>query len=290
MLGMGMPYPPTFESKVSTIYMQGTYGTCGGHVGAEVVNVLTGIISSPKYLWKRVKQSDGFGLNDGTDMRSIFKTLQTWGACELSLMDNSLEQSMQQYSDPGEITPNMDANAILHKIGAYGFIDNPTSAQIRQAIATYGVVVLLVDVGDGWWLPSWGPKNNPLHLGNFVGHHFIAATGYGMTLIDGPNSWSTLWGTEGIFNFDESYMPHVIELGFAVLPTATKFVFNNNLYFGMMNNPDVHALQVRLGMDPMYQTGNFLSKTLFAVMGFQSGNGVPPTGFVGPLTRAVLNK
>jgi hypothetical protein len=291
LLGSAVPPPQTFQSPVSTIYMQGTYGTCGAHAGAQIANVLTGIVSSPKYLWKRIKQIDGFGLNDGTDMRSIFKVLQTNGVCELSLMDDSLEQTIQQYSDPGEITPNEDVNAATHKIGAYGFIDNPTVAQIKQSIATYGVVILLVDCGDGWWLPSWGPQNNPLHVGNFVGHHFIAATGYGMILIDGPNSWSTLWGDKGMFNFDSTYIPHVIELGFATLPTATpQFTFNNNLSFGMFNSPDVHALQVRLGMNPAYQTGNFLGKTLFAVMSYQPKNGITPTGFVGPLTRAILNK
>ena len=288
LLGMGTPSPLTFESPVSTIYMQGTYGTCGAHALAQIANILLGIVSSPKYLWKKVKQIDNIPLNGGTDMRSLFKVLQKFGACELSLMDNSLEQTIEQYSDPGEITPNEDANATTHKIGAYGFIDNPNMAQIKQAIATYKVVILLVDCGDGWWLPAWGPQNNPLHVGNFVGHHFIAATGYGMTLIDGANSWSTLWGDKGIFHFDDNFASHVLELGFATI--SSQFVFNNNLSFGMFNNPDVHALQVRLGMDPIYQTGNFLGKTLFAVMRFQSANGITPTGFVGILTRAVLNK
>ena len=293
LMGMaGALAPTTFESVVSTIYMQGPWGTCGAHAGAQIANVLLGIVSSPKYLWKRIKQIDGFDVNSGTDMRSIFKVLQSTGVCELSFMDDSLEQTIQQYTDPGEITPNMDANAATHKIGSYGFLDAPINlAQIRQAIAAYGAVILLVDCGDGFWLPSWGPANNPLKVGNFVGHHFIAATGYGLTLIDGANSWSMAWGDKGMFHFDDTFTPHVLEVGFATKVTAaTKFVFNNNLSFLMMNNPDVHALQVRLGMDPAYQTGNFLGRTLTAVLKFQSANGLPPTGFVGPMTRAILNK
>lgn len=288
-LGMGAPYPDTFSTPVTNIYMQGTYGTCGAHAGAALMNALKGIVSSPKYLWKRIKQIDGFPLDGGTDMRSIFKALQTWGICALAVMDNSLEQDIQHYSDPSEITPGIDANAANNKIGSYGFIDNPTMEQIKQAIYTYKAVVLLVDCGDGWWLPSWGPLNNPLHLGNFVGHHFVVATQYGLTIIDGPNSWSTLWGDRGMFNFDSTYIPHVLELGFATLPSTVSYQFNNNLYFGMRNNPDVHALQVKLGMPTELQTGNFFWNTLLMVMGYQQANGITPTGFVGPITRAKLN-
>ncbi|MDE2105250.1 MAG: peptidoglycan-binding protein [Patescibacteria group bacterium] len=94
-----------------------------------------------------------------------------------------------------------------------------------------------------------------------------------------------------MFKFLSDFMPHVLELGFATPATQpARFVFNNNLSFLMLNNPDVHALQVRLGMPPEYQTGNFLGKTLAAVLRFQAANGLPVTGFVGPLTRAVLNK
>ncbi len=289
-LGMGAPYPDTFTSPVPTIYMQGAYGTCGAHAGSALMNALKGISTSPKYLWKRIKQIDGFPLESGTDMRSIFKALQNWGVCALAVMDNTLEQDIEHYSDPREITSGIDANALNNKIGSYGFIDNPTMEQIKQAIYTYKAVILLVDCGDGWWLPQWGPLNNPLHLGKLVGHHFITATAYGMSGAYGPNSWSIAWGDKGMFNFDSSYIPHVLELGFATLPSSTKYIFNNNLFFGMTKNPDVHALQVRIGMAPELQTGNFYWNTLFAVMAYQRAHGISGTGFVGPLTRVELNK
>jgi peptidoglycan hydrolase-like protein with peptidoglycan-binding domain len=285
-LGMVSPYPDTFASPIPTVYMQGTYGTCGAHAGAALANVLFNIISSPKYLWKKIKETDGYDLDVGTDMRSIFKAMQS-GVCELSLLDNNQEQSIEAYSDANEITPPMEENASKHKISNYGFVDSPTISQIKENIYKYKAVLLLVDCGDGWWLPSWGTQNNPLHVGNFVGHHFICATEYGMTLIDGPNSWSTLWGDKGMFRFDEGYTPHVLELGFATL--QTKYIFNNNLFFGTMNNADVHALQARIGMPVEYQTGNFLFKTFSAVRAYQLANKIPTTGYVGPLTRSRLN-
>jgi hypothetical protein len=302
-LGMAGLYPDTISAPVPYVYMQGTYGTCGAHAGTALMNVLfPGKIFCPKFLWKIIKTFDGFGLNDGTDMRSIFKALQKpdpsgpdanaiRGVCELSLLDNSLEGSIEQYSDISEVTPTMISNAKQYQIDKYGFIDTPNMAQIKQAISTYKAVLLLVDCGDGWWLPSWGPQNNPLHVGNLVGHHFICATEYGLVIVDGPNSWSVAWGDKGMFNFDASYIPHVLELGFATLPTApVQYKYNNNLYFGMTNNADVHALQVRLGMPADCQTGNFYWKTMLAVMSYQRSNGISASGFVGPITRTSLNK
>lgn len=287
-LGMSSLYPDTYSSTVPTIYMQGKYGTCGAHAGAQLANVLFNITSSPKFLWKIIKTIDGLGLNDGTDMRSIFKSMQNIGVCSLSLLDNSLEDSIEKYSDIKEVTHDMYTDAANHKITNYGFIDNPTIPQIKQAVASYKAVIVLVDCGDGFYTPDWSNASvNPLHVGNFVGHHFMVVTAYGFTLIDGPNSWSAAWGDNGFFHFNSDFQPHVLELGFATV--GGKYIFNNNLYFGMMNNPDVHALQVRLGLPVEYQTGNFLWKTFIAVLAYQSANGIPTTAFVGPVTRSKLN-
>lgn len=302
-LGMGAPFPDSFKSAVPTIYMQGKYGTCGAHAGAQVANVLFNIVSSPKYLWKRIKQIDGYGLDEGTDMRSIFKAMKQFGICELGQLNNELGKSIEEYSDPKEITPEMDKNASYYKIDNYGFIDLPTWSQIKQAIYQYGAVILLVDCGDGWWLPQWGPVNNPLHVGNFVGHHFITATEYGMSLIDGPNSWSISWGDRGMFNFNSDFMPHVIELGFAT--KGVKYTFNNNMCYGMRNS-DVVALQTKLlqlGYDIPSITsgatskGYYGSETRKAVYKFQLDNvAMTPAEkmmagyYCGPKTREALNK
>lgn len=295
-LGKATPevHPDTFSSLVPIIYMQGTYGTCGAHAGAQLANILFNTITSPKFLWKIIASIDHIAITDGTDMTSIFKALQTVGACDLALLDNSSEDSLQAYSDIKEITPAMMSNAASKRIGTYAFSDNPTLDEVKQAIFDHKVALLLVDCGDGWWLPSWADSNvNPLHIGNFVGHHFVVATQYGATLIDGPNSWSTDWGNAGMYDFDISYIPHVLEMGVATLPTdpanstIPTYKFNNNLYFGLLSNPDVHALQTRLNVTPA--TGNFGPLTFAAVRTYQSAHNIMSTGFVGVLTRASLN-
>ena len=56
---------------------------------------------------------------------------------------------------------------------------------------------------------------------------------------------------------------------------------------------DVVALQsylIGLGYSiPAGPTGNFYGQTFNAVRSFQSRNGIPTTGYVGPLTRGVIN-
>lgn len=65
------------------------------------------------------------------------------------------------------------------------------------------------------------------------------------------------------------------------------FQFKKDLYFGMNNNEEVRVLQKVLDMQ---QTGNFYTETLKNVIIFQKNNKILTTGYVGPLTRAALNK
>jgi len=79
-------------------------------------------------------------------------------------------------------------------------------------------------------------------------------------------------------------------LAFAVVASAA--TFSANLTVGS-KGADVTALQTALiagGYSiPAGATGYFGSQTKAAVMKYQAANGVPATGFVGPLTRAALN-
>ena len=77
-------------------------------------------------------------------------------------------------------------------------------------------------------------------------------------------------------------------------PNAPKVVLTQDLYFGLRNNEAVRNLQQFLKDNNFYTgpiTGNFFSLTLSAVKKFQVANIInPPLGYVGPKTRAVINK
>ncbi len=82
-----------------------------------------------------------------------------------------------------------------------------------------------------------------------------------------------------------------LALAFSVSAVAEGYMFNKNLKVGQ-RNADVKALQEYLsdaGFFTGSATGYFGSITKKAVVAFQLANDLPGTGFVGPMTREVLN-
>ena len=80
------------------------------------------------------------------------------------------------------------------------------------------------------------------------------------------------------------------------LPSGFQFAavtsFDRNLYFGLRSDPVVTDLQNFLTGQKFYSgpvSGNFFSLTLQAVKNFQQAKGVSPTGYFGPLSRAIAN-
>lgn len=271
----------------SSVLYQGTYGTCGGHAGATQFSHLWSEDLSPKYLWKCIKKVDGIPLDNGTSMRAIYKALKEYGDCALKFMPNDLEENVFQYSDTTYDQGVIDDAGTRANNLAYAFIDYPTFDQIKQTIHKYGTCMALVDIGDGWWKPSWRPEDIlPLKLGNKVGGHFIVLYGYDKNNIYFRNSWGTEWGNGGNGHFTSDYVKHVRELG-TLVKTNGQHIFTNDLYIGM-TSADVKKLQSRLGVTP--QTGYFGAKTLAAVRAFQKANGIWSTGYVGKLTRQALNR
>ncbi|MFZ2523214.1 MAG: glycosyl hydrolase [Minisyncoccia bacterium] len=70
--------------------------------------------------------------------------------------------------------------------------------------------------------------------------------------------------------------------------------FNNDLYYGMKNNPEVKNLQLFLKNQGLYRyriTGNYYDLTYYSVIEFQKKHGViPASGHFGVLTRGVANQ
>ncbi len=77
----------------------------------------------------------------------------------------------------------------------------------------------------------------------------------------------------------------------AKAPSRTEF--KNELYFGLRGSAEVKRLQEFLEeknfLLPGFATGNFYSLTFQALKSYQAANGLPVTGYFGPLTRAKIN-
>lgn len=297
-LATSEPIPESYMTPYAGIvYHQHKTPSCGAHAGTYIKNIQDSKEYSPAYLWKRIKQIDGFPPEDGTSMIAIFKALQKWGVCELSLLPNNTLDSTEVYTDPSVLTPKMDINAYDARIGAYAFQWNPTFDDIKRAIYEHKVVTMLLRVGSEWWTPDWAGKdilplktNQPISSG-----HFVVATGYDKSLIYFQNEWGETWGYNGKGNFGSNYVPRCVQIGTCFdLVEKAPYVFNRLLKYGMTGT-DVGMLQQLLkqkGYFPADQaiTSNFLGKTFLAVEKFQQANHLKVDGVVGTQTVAALLK
>ena len=81
-------------------------------------------------------------------------------------------------------------------------------------------------------------------------------------------------------------------LALLFIPLVVGASIDTNLYYGLHNNNDVKQLQEVLidkGFLTGSATGNFYSLTLKAVKAYQASAGINSTGYVGTLTRTVIN-
>jgi hypothetical protein len=157
---------------------QGQTPTCGAHAASHFQAILEHNIDpaaiqrySPRYLWTKIKQIDGFALDAGTDMRSIFKVLQNAGADDFEPLENDVTLPLPTYSSPSAITADMDTNAANKKINSYGF-GNTDFDSLCQYIFQKKAVLLLIKCDDQFWQSAAPVFTTPKY------GHFITAFGY----------------------------------------------------------------------------------------------------------------
>jgi hypothetical protein len=299
-------YPPTLRNEIAwdaAVEYQGGQPACGAHSGAKLVGISRGARFSPRFTWADIKTFDGFAIEDGTDMRSIFKSLTKTGALDFPLLGNDVSLPLRSYAHP-LVSSVLKQDAAQNKSGAYGFADDLSFEGIKQYIHDHGPVILLIRVCARFWTAangtvSWAendilPLAAPSSAFPVVSGHFVVAHSYDEQFIYFINSFGPNWGRQGHGYFGADYMPYVNDAGALI-----ELAFAKNLSQGM-TDPDVLRLQRTLNADPDTrvsvigagspgrETDYFGARTLSAVLRFQKKHGVPATGFVGPLTRAAL--
>jgi hypothetical protein len=298
-------FAPTFTNFGafhSDVEYQGQQPACGAHSGTKHMGIQDDTRYTPRFTWTNIKTFDGNPLEAGTDLRSIFKSLTKTGAVDFDLLGNDITGTLQAYAHP-TITPEMTANAATHKAPGYGFATDFTLNGLKQYIYDHGSIVLLFRVGNEMWTapngtPSWAEKDIlPLRPpATVVSGHFVVCHSYDDQYIYFINSFSKDWGRVGHGYFGEDYLQYVNDAGALI-----DLMFSKDLHFGM-TDPEVKQLQQILNKDPRTQiasSGNgspsnettyFGTLTQNAVIKFQTLYSIKPNvGYVGPLTRAVLN-
>ncbi len=306
LLGAAAPaaytFSPTFTDADAwdlVVEYQQDQPACGAHAGAEIKAAALRSQFSPRFTWADIKTFDGFPLNQGTDMRSIFKSITKTGVLDWGLMGNDASLPIDVYAKP-TLTRTIMLNAATHAGMGYGFINDYSFDGIKQFIYDHGPAIILLRLGREWWSAtsganSWAeadilPVKPPSSI---VSGHFVLAHSYDEKNIYFLNHWSSAWGRKGHGYFQENYMPFINDAG-ALFPLK----FTKDLFFGM-TDPDVLDLQRYLNSHgyPVsvsgpgssgHETNYFGSLTQNAVMKFQSKNFINPTGYFGPLTRAFI--
>ena len=166
---------------------QGKTPTCGAHASSHFKAILDHILVptstphyTPRFAWIKIKAIDGFPLTAGTDMRSIFKSMQKDGADDFEPLENDITLPLPSYSNKAAITPEMELYAATKKIDSYAFGDTDYES-LCQAIYQNGAVLLLIKCDDAFWGTA-----TPTFTTHKYGH-FVVADGYddnGIRIID----------------------------------------------------------------------------------------------------------
>jgi hypothetical protein len=157
---------------------QGQQPACGAHGAAHFQMILehenTPSVNqrySARYSWIKIKQFDGFPLDAGTDLRSVFKSLQQNGADDFEPLGNDVTLSLTEYANPSAITGAMDASAANQKISSYAF-GGTVFQDICQHIYKNKAVCILIKCDDGFWGTETPTFTQPLY------GHFVVGYGY----------------------------------------------------------------------------------------------------------------
>ena len=264
-------------------------GMCGGELLSQLLQTYRTVILGLSF--QELSEISIYSRNciktGGMYLQDLILCAQFGGATlfsEVSTPSGCTEQQAQTTAwENDALLKECASRTVLDVISVHRDIDS-----IAQAIRDYGAVgFLLGGTNNG----SWG-KVQPIPPASGQTpdwYHFMCSqTSIPVAkIIPMYQSWGTSIGNQGLQQFGENY----INSGFIFdCFTVTKHIFNTNLSFGMVSD-EVKYLQVKLGILPTtLGFGVFGPKTLAAVKAYQTANGITPTGFVGVLTRAVLNK
>lgn len=257
---------------------QGQSLSCGGQATSYREEVLEGTPQSAKSIYSLCFVQGG-----GSGEQGLWNTIYNNGVAkevDISSYDNN-----QPPSEAFMEQTNWDRTKLVAEKTAQVVYVNLDMDSIATAIKNNnGVILGISGMNNGTWLSA-----DPLPPTTMTGTwgHWVFAVGYcmrnGKRAIKFINSWGSSVGENGYQYLSEDYLPFIWSAWTFI--DSPKFIFNNDLKFGM-KSPDVKQLQIRLGV---LQTSYFGPLTYLAVLNYQRANGLPVTGFCGPMTRAILN-
>ncbi len=183
------------EAWASPVEYQQDQPACGAHSGSKAKGLALGKRFSPRFNWGDIKTFDGFPIDAGTDIRSIFKSITKSGALAFEEYGNATGISLKDYAKAPTLT--MYALAKPNGGQGYGFIKDLSFRGLKQFISDNGPAIILLRLGKDWWTKpsggnSWAEKDIlPLRVPKtIVSGHFVVAHSFDEDYIYFINSWS----------------------------------------------------------------------------------------------------
>lgn len=284
---------------------QGQQPACGAHSGSKLLGIAKGKRFSARAQWSDLKSFDGWAIDDGTDIRSIFKSVtKNLGGIDYAAYGNDVSLAEAEYAKA--LTAALRAAGVKYTGDGYGFAGTDRSFEgLKQFISDHGPTIILMRVNARFWTAangqtSWLEKDIlPLapptaQFPNSSGH-FVLVHSFDEKYIYFINSFGDTWGRNGHGYFGIEYMPQVNDWG-----ALFTLQFNKDLYLGL-TDADVLKLQQFLNSHGVpvapagqagsvgHETNYFGPATKAAVVKYQALHGISPqSGYFGPLTRAYV--
>lgn len=267
---------------------QGISDSCGGQAKSYWLGIIIALLNNAPYVEQSAKSiySLIFYLGGGTTIPAMEKDLGSLNEFDLPSYQSGLTPSEAFMESTMWKNPDTLKKMMVNQ-GWQAISVGKDMESIAQAIRDYGAVIWEIDgQNNGTWLSN-NPKPPQGNLSLWA--HFMCSEGAGIwnnqKAITMFQSWGSTVGDNGLQHFTQDYIGSGYILDVFTFVKASKFLFTNDLSYGIQNN-DVLQLQKRLGV---WQTGYFGALTYAAVRIYQLVHGIPETGYVGTLTRTSLN-
>lgn len=262
---------------------------------------------SMEWLYKIGKMFIDGNTTEGSSAFTMLKAAQKYGIPSESKFPSNCNRSYTEFMQNLNITQAMLDDAAKHKIPGYASVPMNVDALVQAIYASRSGLVTRMTVGNEWWTDSAGNwTNDPAKLQPLrapkviISGHLIVQNGYELGTNDvkfiDRNSWGDNWCDKGDIYF---YFKNLIGYFTEAWTIVGRVLFANDLRMGTIH-ADVKRLQEFLNTHgfPVAPAGNgspgnettyFGLLTFNALKKFQAANGIPNTGYFGPLTRAKVN-
>lgn len=201
-----------------TRHYQGPIPACGAFAHAHFKQIVQHyddsaiqVPISPSFSWREIKLIDNIKPEDGTSDLAIFKVDTSKGALEYGKLNESISQSLEDYTDSTPITPEMEEEANVRIGNKYAFVRVPDFEDVKQAIWNNKACILLLRGDNGFW-ETTETSFNIIKWG-----HFAVAYGWdetGIWIVDSAEREDKY----GFKHIDKKYFPSqfCVELGTSI--------------------------------------------------------------------------